>query len=68
MYVMLICGLGCFVLFTKWQDDEAKLKNCVYYDEYTDSVHCVKNGNDSTVFNSSDFDYLYNLVGSDDDW
>lgn len=65
--LLLICGLGCFVLFMKWQDDETKLKNCVYYDEYTDSVHAVKNGNDSTVFDSSDLDYLYNLVDSDDD-
>ena len=32
------------------------------------NVHSVKNGNDSTVFNSSDLDYLYNLVDSDDDW
>ena len=67
--LLLICGLGCFVLFMKWQDDEAKLKNCVYYDEYTNTVHSVKNGNDSTVFDSSNLDYLYNLVGSaDDDW
>lgn len=66
--LFVVALVGCFILFMHWQDDEEKLKNCVYYDEYTDSVHSVKNGNDSTVFNSSDLDYLYNLVDSDDDW
>lgn len=67
--LLLICGLGCFVLFTKWQDDEAKLKNCVYYDENTGSVHSVKNGDDWTVLDSdciSEFNDLFNDLFSDD--
>lgn len=65
--LFVVALVGCFILFMHWQDDEEKLKNCVYYDEYNGTVHSVKNGNDSTVFDSSDLDYLYNLVGSDDD-
>lgn len=65
--LLVICGIVCFSFYSKWQDDEAKLQNCVYYDEYTRSVHTVKNGIDKAVFSSSDLDYLYNLVGSEDD-
>lgn len=65
--LLVICGIVCFSFYMQWQDAETKLKNCVYYDEYNGTVHSVKNGNDSTVFDSSDLDYLYNLVGSDDD-
>ena len=66
-FLLLICGVICFSFYTKWQDDETKLKNCIYYDEYNDTLHSVKNGTDRTVFDSSDLDYLYNLVDSDDD-
>ena len=66
--LLVICGIVCFSFYMQWQDAESKLKNCVYYDEYNGTVHSVKNGNDSTVFDSSDLDYLYNLVDSDDDW
>lgn len=65
--LLVICGIVCFSFYMQWQDAESKLKNCVYYDEYNGTVHSVKNGTDRTVFDSSDLDYLYNLVDSDDD-
>lgn len=63
--LLLICGLGCFVLFMKWQDDEEKLKNCVYYDSSTHSIHYISNGSENTLLNSDDINYLDELLDND---
>lgn len=69
-FLLLVCGVICFSFYMKWQDDEAKLKNCIYYNEYNDSVHSVKNGDDWTILDSSsiaEFNDLLNGLSSDDD-
>ena len=69
--LLVVCGIVCFSLYTKWQDAESKLKNCIYYDEYNGSVHSVKNGDDWTILDSDfldEFNDLFNTSSSDDDW
>ena len=54
-----------------WQDDEEKLKNCVYYDSSTHSIHYISNGSENTLLNSDDINYLDELLDNDlssDDW
>lgn len=68
--LLVICGIVCFSFYMQWQDAESKLKNCIYYDEYNDSIHSVENGHDWTILDSSslaEFNDLLNGLSSDDD-
>ena len=41
--LLLLAIVGCFILYSNWKADEAKLQNCLYIDE-KGSLHSVKNG------------------------
>lgn len=56
--LLLVALAGCFVLYSYWKADEAKLQNCLYIDE-SGSLHSVKNGQD---WNMLDADYLKQIV------
>ena len=69
--LFVVALVGCFILFMHWQDDEEKLKNCVYYDSSTHSIHYISNGSEDTLLNSDDINYLDDLLDNDlssDDW
>ena len=56
--LFIVACVACFGLYTFWQADEAKLKNCIYLDE-KGGVHSVKDGQD---WNMLDADYLKSLL------
>ena len=56
--LLLLAIAGCFILYSNWKTDEAKLQNCLYIDE-KGSLHSVKNGED---WNLIDADYLKRIV------
>lgn len=56
--LLLLAIAGCFILYSNWKADEAKLQNCLYIDE-KGSLHSVKNGED---WNLIDADYLKRIV------
>lgn len=60
--LFIVALFACGVLFTYWQADEAKLKNCIYLDD-NGGVHSIRDGQDWTMF---DADYLRDIILNED--